>query len=148
MMPFCRLPALFAFTVLAHTAAPAHAAFLFCNRTQTPIEAAFGYRDDIKWQSEGWWQIQPGQCARVYSRPLTQRFYFYFARALTAPSANGKQPTTWGGKYRFCIDGKAFRIEGDGKCEPRGYQEKGFQEVDIGANQHDYTLNFEDGTNH
>ncbi len=125
--------------------APAQAAFLYCNRTQHPIEAAFGYREQVAWISEGWWQIQPGQCARVFNRPLTQRFYFYFARVLSPPSASGAPPMTWGGKFSFCVDNKAFKIEGDGQCEARGYQERGFQEIDIGPNQRDYTLNFEDG---
>ncbi len=129
-------------------AKPAQAAFLYCNRTQSPIEAAFGYREQVVWISEGWWQIQPGQCARVFSRPLTQRFYFYFARVLAPPGANnGAPPMTWGGKFSFCTDSKAFKIEGDGQCEARGYQERGFQEIDIGPNQRDYTLNFEDGKN-
>jgi len=125
-------------------AAPAQAAFLYCNRTGAPIEASFGYREQIVWISEGWWQIQPGQCARVFSRPLTQRFYFYFARMMSPAAANGKPPTTWAGKYSFCVDTKAFKIEGDGQCDVRGFQEKGFQEIDIGPNKHDYTLNFDD----
>lgn len=139
------LAAVFVLVFGALFAAPARAAFLFCNHTQTPLEAAFGYREQIVWLSEGWWQIQPGQCARVFSRPLTQRFYFYFARVLTLPASDGKPPMTWGGKYRFCTDNKAFKIEGDSDCELRGYQEKGFQEVDIGPNKRDYTLTFEDG---
>jgi len=124
----------------------AEAVFLFCNKTQNTIETAFGYREQIVWISEGWWQIQPGQCARVFNKPLTQRFYFYFGRVLSPPSADGEPPLTWGGKYRFCVDKKAFRIEGDSYCLERGFQEKGFQEVDVGPNRRDYTLNFEDGS--
>lgn len=124
---------------------PAQAAFLFCNKTQTPIEATFGYREQVAWISEGWWQIQPGQCARVFNHPLTQRFYFYYARSMAKPGA--PPAMVWGGKYSFCIDDKAFRIEGDGQCEARGYQEKGFQEIDIGPNRRDYSLTFDDGKN-
>jgi uncharacterized membrane protein len=138
--------AVLVFGLLALSSAPAKAAFLFCNRTQSPIEAAFGYREQVIWISEGWWQIQPGQCARVFNRPLTQRFYFYFGRVLAPPSPEGKPPATWGGKYRFCTDNKAFRVEGDSNCDVRGYQEKGFQEVDIGPNKRNYTLSFEDGS--
>ncbi len=125
---------------------PAQAAFLFCNRTGSVIEAAFGYREQTSWVSEGWWQIQPGQCARVYGKPLTQRFYFYFAHALAPPSNDGKPPMVWSGKYAFCVDGKAFKAEGDGDCEARGFRQQGFQEVDIGPNMRDYTLTFEDGS--
>jgi uncharacterized membrane protein len=128
------------------TPLPAQAALLFCNHTQSPVEAAVGYREQEDWISEGWWQIQPGQCARVYGKPLVQRFYFYYAHVLAPPSKDGKAPLTWAGKYAFCVDTKAFRAEGDTDCESRGYQEKGFSEIDIGANKHDYTLTFLDGS--
>lgn len=121
----------------------------FCNRTAGPVEAALGYRDDgdgsdaQSWVSEGWWRIEPGQCARVYGEPLTQRFYFYYAHALTQVSKD-TPPTVWSGKYIFCTDDKAFRITGDGDCPTRNFQATGFQELDLGANTRDYTLDFKD----
>lgn len=121
--------------------AAAQAAFLFCNQTGLVIEAAFGRRDNGVWISEGWWQIQPGQCARVYNKPLAQRFYFYHARALGA-GKDDASPLVWTGKYSFCTDNKAFKIEGDGNCEARHYQTRGFQDVDVGPRQKDYTLTF------
>ncbi len=126
----------------------ADAAMRFCNRTQQPLEAALGYHRDEKdqsarWVSEGWWRLEAGQCARVYDQPLAQRFYYYFGRALT-PSAPGRQPNLWEGKYQFCVEGKAFRIEGDAECETRGFQVRGFRPVDIGADTKDYTLEFKD----
>ncbi len=124
--------------------ASAEAAFLFCNQTKTTIEAAFGSREDGKWLSEGWWQLEPGQCARVTNKPLTQRFYFYYARELALPTPDGREPKIWDGKYAFCTDNKAFRIEGDGNCEPRGYRKQGFREVDVGPKQKTYTLTFKE----
>ena len=124
-------------------ASKAEAAMVYCNHTNGAIEAAFGYREGEIWFSEGWWQIEPGQCARIYKEPLTQRFYFYFARSLAKPLAEGKKPVVWAGKYAFCIDNKAFRVEGDQNCEQRGYQRQGFQEIDLGVNARTYTLNFQ-----
>jgi uncharacterized membrane protein len=126
-------------------AAPALAAMTFCNRTKNPLEAAIGYREESNWTSEGWWRIEPGQCARVYGQPLTQRFYFYYATSLVRV-AKDKPPFTWAGKYQFCTDGKAFRADGDGDCESKGFTAKGFNEIDIGASTRDYTLDFKDGT--
>lgn len=145
-MPFVRflfLSALFGAVFLVP--APARAAFLFCNQSKTAIEAAFGSHEDNVWISEGWWQIQPGQCARVLGKPLTQRFYFYYARALSLPAKDGREPMVWRGKYAFCADNKAFRIEGDSRCEERGYRQLGFQDVDVGIHQKNYTLTFKDG---
>lgn len=122
----------------------AEAALLFCNRTSQTLEAAFAYRKDNDWRSEGWWQIQPGLCSRVLGKPLDQRFYFYYARSLMVPRAGERPPTMWAGKYALCVDNKAFRIKGDQNCEERGYRTLYFQQVDIGINQKDYTLNFSD----
>jgi uncharacterized membrane protein len=132
-------------TLPAYGALPAKAAMVFCNRTSSVIEAAVGYRETLDWISEGWWRIEPGQCARVFGKPLTQRFYFYYAASLT-PSSRDKPPLVWGGKYEFCTDTKAFRIEGDDNCETRNYHTQGFHEVDIGSNTRDYTLDFKDET--
>lgn len=130
----------------------AEAALVFCNRAQQPIEAALGHREQGEaedagdvWISEGWWRIEPGQCSRVFGQPLKERFYFYHATAL-APNAPGKKPFVWQGKYQFCTDAKAFRIEGDGDCEGRGYKVKGFQQIDLGPNTRDYTLDFKDNS--
>lgn len=130
---------------IAFICVPAQAAMVFCNRTQGAIEAALGYRDQTMWVSEGWWRIEPGQCSRVYGKPLTERFYFYYARALTAP-ARDKPPYIWSGKYEFCTDTKAFRAEGDGHCDDKQMESRGFQEIDIGSTIRDYTLDFRDGS--
>jgi uncharacterized membrane protein len=128
---------------------PAFAGLSFCNRTAGAIEAALGYRDDSedksqKWISEGWWRIEPGQCARVYAQPLLYRYYFYYGRALTQTSKD-TPPTVWSGKYMFCTDDKAFRVEGDSDCAARKLQSTGFQELDLGGKTVDYTLDFKDG---
>ena len=143
--------ALMVMMVVCAAPSPANASLVFCNRTQQPLEAALGHREhsdedsaDV-WISEGWWRIEPGQCSRVYGQPLKERFYFYHATALS-PNAPGKKPFVWQGKYQFCTDAKAFKVEGDGDCEGRGYRVKGFQQIDIGANARDYTLDFKDGS--
>jgi len=150
----CRTLLVFGLLTLALSLAPhpAQAAMSFCNRATVPLEAALGYRADDdtstqNWISEGWWRIEPGQCARVYGQPLSQRFYFYYAHALTQ-SNKDTPPTTWSGKYIFCTDDKAFRVEGDGDCASRNYQSTGFQELDLGPNVRDYTLDFKDVPTH
>jgi uncharacterized membrane protein len=145
---FSRLTAALLAGCLLGTVSSANAALSFCNRTAGPLEAALGYRDDSdttaqNWVSEGWWRIEPGQCARVFGQPLAARFYFYYAHALTQVTKD-VAPTTWSGKYIFCTDDKAFRIEGDGDCPSRNYTATGFQELDLGANTRDYTLDFKD----
>ncbi len=117
----------------------------FCNRTQNPIEAALGRRNEDVWTSQGWWRLEPGQCSKVLGGLLTDRFYFYYATSLVRPDKD-KEPFVWNGKYQFCTDRKPFQIEGDGDCESKGAVTRGFQEIDIGANTKEYTLDFKDNS--
>lgn len=83
-------------------------------------------------------------CARVRSIADPAFFYFYYAHAL-AQASKDAPPTEWSGKYIFCTDDKAFRVMGDGDCASRNYKSTGFQELDLGTNTRDYTLDFKDG---
>lgn len=89
--------------------------------------------------------LEQGQCVKVLAGPLTDRFYFYYATALVRP-AKDQDPLTWSGKYQFCTANHAFNVDGDSDCEGKGkgYITRGFQEIDIGANTRDYTLDFKD----
>jgi uncharacterized membrane protein len=140
MLPKRYVPALFLALTLA-APPPAEAAMQFCNRTQTQIETAYGSHTQKGWTSEGWWRLDPGQCAKVDDQPLTERFYFYYAISL-APPVDNKPPMVWSGKYQLCVDLKAFRIEGESDCEARHYHTQGFEQIDIGAFTQDYTLDF------
>jgi uncharacterized membrane protein len=142
-MHLTRLFPVFCFALLSLASRPVEAAMNFCNRTQHSLQAAFGYHDLSGWISEGWWRIEPGQCARIMDKPLTQRFYFYYGISLAATDKD-KTPAIWNGKYQLCIDIKAFHIEGDGDCEARHYHTQGFQEIDIGSTARDYTFEFKD----
>jgi len=121
----------------------AHAALLFCNHTPVILEAALGYRQQEQWMSEGWWQLQPGQCARVLNKSLEQHYYFYYARALSAAPKMANAPQLWEGPYPFCTNGKAFKIQGDNDCKRRGFEKKGFAGFEIDGKQKSYTVTFE-----
>ena len=142
MRPNRLFPALF-IVLLALLPQPARAAMVFCNHTGAALDAALCYRDQDDWVSEGWWRIEPGQCARVFGKPLAQRFYFYYGVSL-APHPDSRPPLTWVGKYEFCTDTKAFHATGDEDCESRNLRTQGFREIDIGTNVRDYTLDFKD----
>lgn len=147
-MKFCpRICALFiaVLGIAAVFSLPTQASMTFCNRTDGAIEAALGKRENDSWTSEGWWLIEPGHCSKVLGGPLTDRFYFYYATALVKPAAD-QNPFTWGGKYQFCTSNQPFKIEGDAECEDKGLITRGFQEVDIGLNVRDYTLDFKGGS--
>jgi len=109
-------------------ASPAAAEFNICNKTKLNIYAAVGYNEDGDWVSEGWWELEPGECQAVYSKKLTKRYYYYYAE-----STDGEW--FWeseGNANLFCASDKAFKIVGDEDCKGRGYDVYGFREVDVG----------------
>ncbi len=92
-------------------AMPAAASFTFCNRTKQEVETAFARRNGNHWLSEGWWRILPQQCVLISAPPLTQRFYYYYARTISQPLR------IWGGKYKFCSQPQPFTVKGDEDCQ-------------------------------
>ena len=116
-------------TVLA--APRAEAALNVCNKGDTSTRVALGHFDGTHWSSQGWWMVTPKTCARLVSGPLQARYYYLYA----ADSAAG----TWEGKTHFCIaPGEKFLIPGREDCTKRGFDRRGFFEVDTG-NAPDWT---------
>ncbi len=116
---------------LAGYAAPAQAGFNVCNKSNLPARVALGHFDGTHWSSEGWWTIQPNACAGILSGPLNARYYYLYATDGAAGA--------WEGKTHFCIAPEArFRAAGRANCAARGFDRRGFFEVDTG-NKPDWT---------
>jgi uncharacterized membrane protein len=112
-------------TGLTGFAKPALAAFNVCNKSNLAVRAAIGRFDGTNWTSEGWWTIQPKACTPLLTGPLQGRFYYLYA----SDGAAG----TWEGKTYFCVaPDKRFRSTGRGDCAKRGFDRRGFFEVDTG----------------
>lgn len=119
--------------MLLLTAGPALAGFKVCNKTALPVRAAIGRFDGTRWSSQGWWTVGPGNCAELLTGPLQARYYYFYA------SDGGAG--TWEGKTHFCVaPAKSFKAAGRGDCARRGFDSRGFLEVDTGRNP-DWTQN-------
>jgi uncharacterized membrane protein len=105
---------------------PAMASFNLCNKTKAAVRVAMGRFDGTQWTSEGWWTVSPGKCAGLISGPLRARYYYFYA-------TDGAG--TWEGKTSFCVAPRArFKAEGRANCARRGFERRGFSEVDTGRN--------------
>ena len=120
------------FTAVAIVAAaPAEAAFNVCNKSDASTRVALARFDGVNWTSQGWWTVTAKTCARLLNGPLQARYYYLYA----ADGAAG----TWEGKTHFCIaPGAKFLIPGRNDCAKRGFDRRGFFEVDTG-NAPDWT---------
>ena len=117
--------------VLLAAPSPAHAAFNVCNKANLKARVAIGRFDGRSWTSMGWWSIAPGACAGLLTGPLEARYYYLYA----TDGAAG----TWEGKTSFCVapNGK-FTAAGRSDCGKRGFERRGFFEIDTG-NRPDWT---------
>jgi uncharacterized membrane protein len=117
MRLFLALPLLLALSM------PAQAGFALCNKTAHPAKVALGRFSGTDWGSEGWWTIAPGKCETLVPGALDARYYYLYA----SDGGTG----TWDGTHDFCVAAvERFAIIGRADCAGRGYERKGFYEVD------------------
>lgn len=121
----CAFILLMAGAALVATATPAQAELRLCNKTPVQIGIAIGYKSHENWVSEGWWNIEAESCQVVVDGPLGSRYYYLYALDYEDGGA-------WGGTAFMCTHDKEFTIEGTTDCVARGYERRGFVEVDTG----------------
>ena len=103
----------------------AKAELRLCNKTPVQIGLAIGYRNNQEWVSEGWWNIEAESCQVVVDGPLPSRYYYLYA-------LDYEEGGAWGGTAFMCTSDKEFTIPGTADCIARGYERRGFVEVDTG----------------
>jgi uncharacterized membrane protein len=45
-----------------------------CNKTDSRVGVALGYKDKEGWASEGWWNVGPNNCETLLKGPLIARY--------------------------------------------------------------------------
>lgn len=103
----------------------AYADFRICNDTKSLVGTALGYKEDEKWLSEGWFQVQPETCSSLIEGDLDSRYYYIYAE----DADKGGQ---WRGDVFLCTKEREFKIEGIEDCFKRGLIKTGFFEIDTG----------------
>jgi uncharacterized membrane protein len=96
-----------------------------CNRTQSRVGVAIGYKENRQWITEGWWNVASNSCETLVAGALVSRFYYVYA-------VDYDQGGVWGGKAIMCTRDKMFTIRGIEDCVARGFERSGFFEVDTG----------------
>ncbi|WP_393994994.1 DUF1036 domain-containing protein [Xanthobacter cornucopiae] len=101
----------------------AAADFRLCNRTQSRVGVAVGYKDGDTWSTEGWWNVAANSCETLLRGDLVARYYYLYAM-------DYDQGGEWAGKAHMCTREKEFTIRGSEDCLARGFERTGFFEVD------------------
>lgn len=111
--------------------APAQAGLSVCNKGARPVKVAVGLFNGTRWISQGWSHVAAKKCSELIAGKLVARYYYMYA----SDGAVG----TWDGGKSFCVGtGEQFAIVGRGGCTERGFDRRGFFEIDTG-NQLNYT---------
>jgi uncharacterized membrane protein len=125
-----------ALAVLFALATPAAAGLNVCNKGARAAKVAVGRFDGTRWISEGWWHVGGKKCATLIAAKLVARYYYLYA----SDGAVG----TWDGSKSFCVGTTdKFSIVGRGGCTERGFDRRGFFEIDTG-NRFDWTQSLSD----
>lgn len=125
-----------AVAVLLCWAGGASAQLRLCNSTSKPVSVAVlapaGLPSARVWNSEGWWNLAPGSCKNAVGGPLTNRYYYYFARRSDGLAWSATDASN--GAVLSCINDEQFTIQQiESSCESRGFQSVYFRKEDLGA---------------
>lgn len=123
------VPALLCCTLFFGGTGSAQADFQVCNSTASRVGVAVGYKDDDVWATEGWWNIPANSCETLMRGDLVARYYYIHAIDYD------NQGEAWDGPVPMCIRDSEFTIKGIDNCLARGFERKGFFEVDTGENR-------------
>jgi uncharacterized membrane protein len=132
-------PALLCMLLSPLAVSAAQADLRVCNKTESRVGIAIGYKAERDWTTEGWWTVEAESCATLLKGPLVGRFYYMYA-------VDYDEGGEWGGTSAYlCTQEKEFTIEGVNDCVARGYQRTGFYEVDTG-HQESWTIQLTEPT--
>lgn len=123
---FARAALAFAvFVAVALLSDTAKADLRLCNKTESNVGVAIGYKDKTDWVTEGWWNLAANSCETLVPGALVSRYYYIYA-------VDYDQFGEWGGRAYMCTREKEFTIRGIEDCVARGYERTGFFEIDTG----------------
>jgi len=127
--------ALFAvsFLVVGLSVLPAMAQFTVCNQSPKLAYVAMGHWDNTDYVTQGWWIIEPGQCAVPYDGELQYQYYYLYGETDADKSGNVEY---WGGDVMLCTNYNDFIIWGSVDCDT------GFTEIDTGK-ERSYQFNLQ-----
>ncbi len=110
--------------VAALTSAPARADFQVCNESGEHISVAVAYYDanNDSMISEGWWNMDSGDCRTPVDGNLKDKYYYVYAES---------DAHTWTGSHQFCLNPEhRFTLyDVDTRCD---YSWTNFFRVDTG----------------
>lgn len=104
--------------------------FFFCNRADAPVWSAVAIPEaEGKYNSRGWWKLEPNDCAKIVKGELTKDHYYVYGLI----EEGRAERRLAGGDTKFCINAVKFDYKSDRSCTDLDVEEAVFRRVDIGG---------------
>lgn len=102
----------------------------FCNKTEQAVWAALAEpKGENRYESRGWWKLEPGDCAKVIKGGLTADHYYVYG---VIEDARGERRLA-GGDKTFCVNAVRFAASTDATCADQELDEAVFRRIEIGG---------------
>ncbi len=109
---------------------------IMCNKTDYLVWAATGIVREDSFESRGWHRIDAKDCAQVINGNLDDKYYFYYAEAVTdtgRQAVRAGRPVLWQGDFTMCTKSTRFVINNREDCQARGLDAAKFRRIDTGT---------------
>ena len=109
---------------------------ILCNKTDYLVWAATGIVREDNFESRGWHRIDAKDCAQVINSNLDDKYYFYYAEAVTETgrqAVRAGRPVSWQGDFTMCTKSTRFVINNREDCQARGLDAAKFRRIDTGT---------------
>jgi len=104
--------------------------FFYCNKTDNPIWSAIAIPgEEDRYQSKGWWKLEPGDCSKILKGALDKDHYYIYG---VAENPAGENPLV-GGEKNFCVNNIMFNSANDLSCVDQELDEASFRRYEIGG---------------
>lgn len=101
-----------------------------CNKTDQPVWSALAEpKGEGRYESRGWWKLEPADCAKVIKGGLAADHYYIYG---VIEDQRGERRLA-GGDKSFCVNAVRFSSTSDASCADQELEEAFFRKFEIGS---------------
>jgi len=102
----------------------------YCNKADQAVWAAIAEpQGEKRYESRGWWKLEPGDCAKVIKGALSADHYYVYG---VIEDQRGERRLA-GGDKTFCVNAVRFVSSTDTTCDDQELDEAVFRRLEIGG---------------
>lgn len=102
----------------------------FCNKTDQPVWSAIAEpKGENRYESRGWWKLEPADCLKIIKGGLTADHYYVYG---VIEDQRGERRLA-GGDKSFCVNAVRFTATSDASCADQELDEAVFRKIEIGG---------------